>query len=217
MVGNLDRLSQRFVTHVLLVHMGSVGCGVWKRYLLFWLSVSVPSWRSENTWMPSRFLTPPPTESSASHITTLTLLFRDTQPIKHLCKLSVRNWVFYGTCSNRMFTILSMAFAPQLGNCGVLNHPSFSIDLDHLSSWGQCVLLTTCILFCLESQWLTLSGADRPFSPPCTQNTPCAHSPDPSRSTVCTSFFMKGVSVQGTHSRSGDRAGWKLENLCCKN
>lgn len=64
-----------------------------------------------------------------------------------------------------LFTILSMAIAPQLGNCRVLNHPSFSIDLDHLSSWGQCVLLTSCILFSLESQSLTLSGADRPFSP----------------------------------------------------
>lgn len=178
--------------------------------------VSVPSWRSENTWMPSWFLTPPPTESSASHITTLTLLFRNTQPIKHLCKLSTRNWVFYGTCSNRMFKILSMAITPQLGNCRVLNHP-FSIDFDHLSYWGQCVMLTSCILFSLESQSLTLSGADRPFSP-------CAHRiPDvlilptpPVLLFVLPSLWKVWACKEPT---AGQRTelGWKLDDLCLNN
>lgn len=179
--------------------------------------VSVPSWHSENTWMPSWFLTPPPTESSASHITTLTLLFRDTQPIKHLCKLSTRNWVFYGTCSNRMFTVLSMAITPQLGNCRVLNHPSFSIDLDHLSSWGQCVLLTSCILFCLESQSLTLSGADRPFSPHAHRIPHVLILPTPPVLLFVLPSLWKAWVCKEPTAGQGTELGWKLENLCCNN
>lgn len=105
-----------------------------------------------------------PTESSTSHIAALISLFRDTAN-KVLCKLSTRNWTFCETCFNHMLTILSGVITPWLGKCRVPNHPSSLIDLGHLSYWGQCDSLTSCVLFSLEPLSPTLSGADRSFCP----------------------------------------------------